>query len=401
MTVKLMRWFEGSRDYRILPEQSEHAVRMLSRAGLKYRKLRMSDDGLSFTLPGGDCKKAEQILKERSIDFEIVGERGIVHLVKKYRKRIGIPVGALLFCAVLFLSEQFVWTLEVDGNNTVPADEILAGLDGLGCGVGSYIPGIDVARLCDEYLLSDPRLSWISVNIRGTSVNVAVREAEIPETFVPENTPYNLVASEDGFVEYVEILRGTPMVEEGALVRKGELLASGIEELKNGLHLVHASGTVTAAVRRSIRVEIPLEDRIKEPTGREYSCKTLNIFGISVEFFDNTENISSEYDKIEYDKAEKERYLCFFNAVEVPISVHETVWREYAAVPVSRTENEARTEAYRQLREKCDAVLADCELVSREVREGLADGVFVIECELTVIKNIAEELPIYTSDGSQ
>lgn len=361
----------------------------------------MSDKGLTFTLPCNDCKRAEQILREGSIDYSVSGEHGIAHLIKKYRKRIGIPIGALLFCAVLFLSERFVWTIEVDGNSLVPADEILARLDGLGCGVGSYIPGIDVARLCDEYLLSDPRLSWISVNIRGTSVSVAVRETEIPESFVPENTPYNLVASEDGFVEYVEILRGTPMVEEGALIRKGELLASGIEELKNGLHLVHATGTVTAAVKRSIRVEVPLEDRVMEPTGREYFCKTLNIFGISVEFFDNTENISSEYDKIEYVKTEKERYLRFFDAVEVPISVRETVLREYTAVPVIRTQSEARAEAYRRLREKCDEELVCCELVSREVREGMADGVFVIECELTVIKNIAEELPIYTSDGSQ
>ncbi len=390
MMLKFTRRIIGSRDYHVASEHSDSTVRLLVSSGADYRSLKRDAEGLSFTLPLHDGISFEELCRERCIPIELVRERGMSTLIKRYRRRLGIPIGAALFVAVLIMSEQFVWEMRVVGNENVTSQEIISALDELGFGVGTFIPSIDFDLLHNEYLLRDDKLAWIAVNVRGTVATVEVRELERPEKKDADDTPYNLVASEDGIIEYVEILRGKPMVSEGMLVRAGELLASGIEDMKHGFKLVHAQGSVIAEVRRSITVEIPLENSVRTPTGREFCEKYLNFFGIGVKFFGNTENLGQEYDKIE-----KETPLRIFGSRALPLSVCETVYREYEYVPIRYTEDEARAEAFKVLHERYEQTLEGCELVSREMTSSLDSGIYRITCNLTVHVDIAREAPIY------
>lgn len=391
MIVKLTRRIMGSRDYHALPEYADDAARLLISSGVDHRNMKRRENGLFFTLSLSDGVAFERLCMNHGIKLTIIRERGIKHLAERYKRRIGIPIGIVLFVTILLMSEKFIWEIRVVGNETVPAESIISELSELGCGVGTYIPSIDFDFLHNEYLLRDDKLSWISVNVRGTVATVEVRELEVPEIKAPPSgVPCNLVASEDGLITEVEILRGSPVIKEGTLVKKGELLASGAQDMKHGIKLTHAEGRVMAEVIRHINVEVPLETTVAMATGREYSEKYFNFFGITVKFFENTENMGAEYDKIE-----KEYPLRFFTLGEVPVSVTETIYLEYEHIPLSYTEDEARAEAYRQLKTECEKALADCELLSRQTSAGLFDGVFRIDCELTVLKDIAVKSPIY------
>ena len=394
MLLNLIRRMKGWRDYRVRGNV-DAAADLLAMSGVEFRFMRRNADELTFSLTHSQCAMIESAFRANFIEYEIEGEHGLPHLLERYKKRIGIPVGAVLFVLILWLSEQFIWSFDVVGNDKISEMEILARLDALGCGVGTYIPSIDFDTLHSEFLLEDDEFAWISVNLRGTHATVEVRELEAHVFDIDEGAPHNLVASEDGVIEYIEILRGQKVVEEQGLVRKGELLASGIEQMKHGLRLTHARGTVLARVTRDILVEIPLEDSVPRATGREFSEKYFNFFGISLKIFANTSNLPENCDKII-----REKQLCFFDAVTVPITVSEAVYREYENVPITRTEDEARAEAYKQLRAQCAEVAKEAELVWREINAGLRDGVYVIECKLTVVKDIAVEVPIYTNQNT-
>ena len=84
-----------------------------------------------------------------------------------------------------------------------------------------------------------------------------------------------------------------------------------------------------------------------------------------------------------------------FDTLELPVSVEETIYREYTTTTEQITEDEAKTEAYRQLRERMDEILSDGELVSREIESGLADAKYVISCKLELLCDIALESEIY------
>ena len=393
MIVKVLRWLRGWRDYRVA-ENIDAAADLLALSGTNFRRMRRSDDTLTFSLEWSQCAIIESAMEANSITYEITGEHGIPRLLRKYKKRIGIPIGVLLFVLIILASEQFIWSFEIIGNENISDRDILARLDALGCGVGTYIHSIDFDKLHSEFLLEDDSFAWVSVNVRGTHATVEVREL-VPHVFdIDESLPHNLVASEDGVVEYIEILRGQKIAREEELVREGELLASGIEQMKHGLRLTHARGTVLARVKREILIEVPLESTVREATGREFSEKYFNFFGFSIKIFSNTSNLPENCDRIV-----REDQLCFFDTVTVPITLSQNIYREWADVPITLTEDEARGEAYRQLREKCAEIAAESELISREINAGLRDGVYVIKCELTVLRDIAIEVPIYTTEN--
>lgn len=390
MFVGIINWFIGSRDYCVSDADADRAAGLLVVSGANFRSMKRREDGLYFSLPLPDCVPVEKIFQGQGIGFTRICEHGVKRLVRRYRRRFGIPVGIGMFIAILWASEQFIWSIDVVGNETVSSAEILDRLENLGCGVGTYIPALDFEKLHAEFLLSDDDIAWVSVNIRGTYATVEVLEIKRNAPVPDEDTPYNLIAAEDGIVTYIEVHRGTVSTEVGMLVRKGELLASGITETTGGFRLVHARGKILAEVKRDIKIEIPLQKMKKVETGNEFIEKSLKILGFSIKFFGNTGNIPSECDKIE-----RENFIRFFDTVEIPVALHETVWREYEYVPETLTEEEARAEAYRQLRTESAKALEGCELISRDLRTGIVGEAYVIECRLGLIADIAVESEIY------
>ena len=85
-----------------------------------------------------------------------------------------------------------------------------------------------------------------------------------------------------------------------------------------------------------------------------------------------------------------------FGVIELPLSVREEIRRSWSEEPVTRTEEEAKAEAYRRFRAECAALTDSAELISREIEAGMQDGAYVIACELRLLKDIAREVPIYT-----
>lgn len=391
MFVKIIRWLFGSRRYLISPCDTDKAAALIMNSGAYFRKMKSTDKGLTFLLSRSDSLSLERIFAKYGIGFEVIRESGLHYLLERYRKRFGILVGALLFSIIVLSSERFIWDMKITGNINITEGEIENRLAALGCGIGTYIPGIDFDRLQNEYLLTYGDTAWISVNLHGTVANVEVIESQNPERAVDESAPYNLVAREDGIISYMEILRGRPIAEENNLVRAGELLASGVEEGKHGFMLVHARGKVLAEVKRKIRIEVPLEETVTGQTGRIYREKYLNIFGISFKFSKSGGIFPAEYDTIE-----TKRKINIFGVVELPMWVETRELYEIAPTTVTYTPDEAKKEAYRRLRYEMVSQLENGELVGRKISAGLADGVYVIECELTLITDIAEKQPIYT-----
>lgn len=401
MIVKLIRQLLGSRDYRICSEDSRRAADMLAKSGADYRDMRMNDGVLTFTAQLRDCVALERIFSNNGVGFEMLGEHGLPRIVKKYRRRIGIPIGAILFVLVMLISERVIWSFEVVGNENVPSEVVLERLDSLGCGLGTYIPSVDFDELHMLYLLEYEDTAWISVNMHGTHAVVEILETKLPETVTDDKVPHNLVAAEDTVIYSIEIHRGVPVVGVGDLVKKGELIASGLVDIKSGYLLAHARGEVKGTVERALHIEVPLENSRFELTGREIREKYFNVFGIRLKFFGNAESLNEKNDKIRYEKTEKKDRLSFFGDIEVPIEISETVYIEYEQVPVFYTEKVARAEAFRQLSDAIRKECADAELLTRETDAGMYDGVFVIDCKLTLICDVAKEQPIYTDNTQE
>ena len=80
----------------------------------------------------------------------------------------------------------------------------------------------------------------------------------------------------------------------------------------------------------------------------------------------------------------------------MPLTVREIVYRETVPVTVTLSKEAAKSEAFRRLREESAALLTHAELIGREVHAELDGNAYVIDCKLTLLAEIAREMPIYT-----
>lgn len=386
MIAKLIDRCIGVRYYKIDCRYSGKVAMLLSKYSVQT-ELNSNGGHIKFSLVSYEGKRFERILTENRVEYEMT-EYGLFKFLSKYKYRPGIFIGMILFLMILSLSRNIVWEIDVSGNDTVLADEIISEMDSLGFKVGSYIPSIDIDKLQVDFLQSDRRFAWVAVNLFGTHATIEVRETMEKPFTLDNDTPHNLIAAEDGIIESVDIYSGTKQVNVGEAIKCGELLASGIVEVGDGFKLIHARGTVYANVGREIHIEVPL-CKTEKIYGERRVCElTLKILGFSFKIFKSNGNLPINCDIIE-----SERNVCFFGRFEVPIKVVETVEREYTFAENTLSVDEAKAEAYRKLKAECANI--DGELVSRDVYSRLEGDNYIIDCKLRVIKDIAVEAEIY------
>lgn len=103
---------------------------------------------------------------------------------------------ALLAVSVL---SRFILTVEVVGSEKVPTAQILSELRRYGGAAGGVRPqGLDRKTIAQQALRGLEGLSWMSINLYGTRLEVVVRDAVEPPELAGEDGYYDIVAETDG-----------------------------------------------------------------------------------------------------------------------------------------------------------------------------------------------------------
>lgn len=175
-------------------------------------------------------------------------------VLHRYKKRYFFFAGlALAVCFVLVMS-QFVWSIEVVGNETVSTAEILQVLDGLGLHKGTFRGSVDARDLKNNALLQLDQLSWLWVDIKGSRATVSVSEKRAAPEILDQSSPCDIVASKAGVIKNFNATAGKSAVEVGQTVLEGQLLISGV--VTSDLMPESTPARYTHAARRSVRAHL-------------------------------------------------------------------------------------------------------------------------------------------------
>ncbi len=306
--------------------------------------------------------KLNRLAQRAQCRMEVVERAGLPTLLWQVRRRYALLLGlALSLCAVGVLS-QFILTVEVEGNESVSAQEILSVMKALGVRPGAYAPEIEENIVCAQALLELPELSWISVNIHGVRAQVEVREKSAKPEIEDTSTPANVVADASGIITRMEVLSGQAMFQVGDTVVEGEVLVSGVIELEGpvyreidlGTLTVHAAATVYARTWRTLTAQAPLESGEKGYTGRSVSRWSLNFFSLRLQFYKNSGISYDMYDKI------KETHSLTLG-VGLPLSITRETLREYTVQAADADADAASTQLRQELEQRLEQILADRE----------------------------------------
>lgn len=387
--------------YREIRADAAYSARLLDlcrELGLAYDRFRGESDGaVRFRMRLHTATRLAQACERRGLPVTIGEPRGLPSYIVRHRTRVGLAVGAFLSVALVICSGLFVWDVRITGNQSLTDHEIRQSLQACGFGVGTSLVGFQADHVENRVLLQNDRISWISINMKGTVAEVQVREAVYrdPE---PVDGPCNVIAGRSGTVERIELEDGNVIVAAGQTVNEGELLVSGLYDSDRlGLRWTHAAAKVYARTVRTVQIEIPLtcEQKVYGSSEGAQSLssafvaeRSVIFFGEEIKFSKKTGNVVGSCDTIRRSVA-----IGRIGNVTLPISV-QTVWyMPYTLEMATRTPAEAEELAYLELARQIGEIPGGAELIRKTITTRLTDEAFVLDCTLVCIEDIAVQRP--------
>lgn len=348
-----------------------------------------ADGGIRLTCSARAAKKLT-----KALPVTVLRRGGLPSLLLRFLRRPGLVVGGLFAVGLLFVSRLFVWDVRVTGNRTMSEAEVVEELKNNGFGIGSYLPDFSAGEVENRVLLTSDRLAWISVQMQGTVAEVQVMERDAKPDGTVATRPADLVARVDGQIELLELYRGNPVVRAGQAVRRGELLVSGIFEHENiGCRFTRAAGRVLARTEHTLTVEIPFSDTEKVCYATEKGDVWLNFFAFTGKISENTGNGSADCDIIE---TVTHPDLWFLQ--NLPVSLRRETRRLWREKTVTRTPEEATGLAYDRLEADLRRLSENAQLLSCKTELVLTDSGVLLECTVSCIEDIAEQVEFDVTD---
>lgn len=329
----------------------------------------------------------KKLLSENGIAVKARRLHGLPAFFYRYRTRVGAFLGAVFAVFLTVLSSNYIWQIDVVGNSRLSDEEVLAVLDAEGVFEGAYIGNIDPLSVANRCVMASDEIAWMSVNIVGNCVEAVVLEHSGKEIDEKDPAPSNIVAKKSGIVTRIEVESGVAVVKEGTVVQEGQLLISGVNQLRDESYIYQpARGKVFVETIGEITVEKSLLSEKKVYSGEVFRTTSYIFFTKSKKFTEDYGNLPLTCDRIET----KERVM-LFGRIPLPIWIVREEYRSFRYEEITLSENEARAAA---LAEAWLALSAG-ELVFAEESYSFEGGVAKVTLRYRMIEDVAENLPLF------
>lgn len=384
-----LAFFTGRVEAEARGGQLESFINQLHRRRIPIRKPRRTEDGtLIFLIPRREFGRLRQPAFKTGTRIRIRKKQGLFMVLRPFRKRWGLAVGFLLFLGMIYYCSCFIWQIEVVGCEETSAVQIKTDLAEMGLKIGAGRK-IDVEPIENRYLTGNEKLSWMSINIRGTTAYVEVREKGVTPEVPDETMPTSIYASRDGVILSIQDYGGFRQVEVGEAVSAGDLLVSGAWTDRYGVrHLTHSIATITAQTYRETEVVVALQETVRQKTGKSRKKYAISFGKLKIPLYFNGKISYNEYDTILMDEPLR------IGSFALPVRFYVERVEEVETVELNRTPEEAAAEAkarlaFYQKDVLADVVIRDCTLYQSETEDAVRIRA-VFECE----EEIGVELPI-------
>lgn len=210
---------------------------------------------------------------------------GMPFFASKYRRRAGVLCGLGIFFAVIGMLSSMVWTIDITSNSKVTDEEILAVLAQAGLKPGVFKDSISAPEIRFFALSRLPDVTYLTVNLIGSSVQVDVTERIDRPEIPTDETPCDVISAVDGQLAVLELYSGTKLHSVGEAVSKGEVLVGGFAELADGsVRFQHAAAYAVINTQISIKSDTAYPNTTLYSKAEEKHT-TLHFFGLDIPLF--------------------------------------------------------------------------------------------------------------------
>ncbi len=229
----------------------------------------LDEERIRLTVLLPDFFRLVQIIRPSGVRMRILSKQGLPFLLSKMYKRKFFAAGIVLFIFLLTAMSSFVWKVEVEGNERIPEEKILAYAREAGVFPGQLkfrVPESD--EIQHRLSMRLPQATWVGFRMEGTRAVITVVEKQEPEEKKERSPgPVHLVARRNALIYDMRVEQGKPVVQVNDMVKKGQLLVSGVYGDSGSERVVGAKGKVWGEVWYDSDVVVPLEQKRKVYTG--------------------------------------------------------------------------------------------------------------------------------------
>lgn len=404
-TFHIIKYVRGYVYVHLTGYATERFLNLCSNRDILLWDLKPAPDGYYFCISVNGYRQLKPILRKTKTKARILARHGLCFHMFRYRKHKIFAGGVVLCGTLLTLCSGYVWNIEVCGNSYLSEDTVVAFLQTEHAGFGSRKADIDCEALEEALRSAYPEVIWTSVKLYGTKLTVELQENLLPEEDyqTADDTPYDIVAAKDGVIASIITRTGTPLVTEGAEVKKGDLLVSGRLEITNddgevtGYLYPGADADVDAFLTYSYTDAINLEYQDKIKTGdkwQNFGFRILN-FQFKNPFFHLPDT--------SFEVTEEDRQLHFTDNFYLPVYFVQYTYEEYQMERITCTDEEAKAlanEHFSQyllnLEQKGIQILEKNVMIEKDNQKYVVRGTVnvkesIVSCQPTEILEITRE----------
>lgn len=252
LIIEFIRYLFGYINFRAYGGFADRFINLCTKDEIPLWNIRNINGNITASTTIEGYLSIRSAARKSGMRLRVTEKKGLIFFLKRNKLRTGLFLGFALSALIITILSQFVWSVSLVGNVTLDDDYILSTFEKYGVCVGSKISSVDTELAAQNAMSEIEKLSWASVNLKGSVMVIEVREkTDAPEIY-DDKTPTNLVAGEDGIILSIDVLYGNEEVKPGSAVLKGDLLISGLISHPDGSEsVIHADGYVKALVKKN------------------------------------------------------------------------------------------------------------------------------------------------------
>lgn len=277
----------------------EDFINFISRQGFVIKNLKKDTIvNYIFDIESKDYIEIKGIAQDKNVKIKVIDGTKEYRLRNKIKKRKAFMVGILAFVGIIYYLSTHIWVININTENYVSPYEIRTYLGNIGIKPGIKKNMLDVFKLENLIQEENKNVVWVRARIEGTKLDVNILERQNPPNIEEDKSPCDLVAKKDGEIQRVYTKSGTSIVEEGQIVKKGDILVRGVQGKEESTYEVKAEGKVMAKTfYEDIKnIKIPKVNRVR--TGNKIVNRYIVVKDKKIYFKKNL-NKFDKYDRIE------------------------------------------------------------------------------------------------------
>lgn len=381
---RVFKYLRGYVIFSTLGGFEENFMNDLIGQGVVLWDIQKSEAGMAACCYPNDYFKIAKAAKSYQVRLRITKKKGLLFRATRYRNRYGIAIGLLAFALFVTIMSNYIWRIEVQGNEMVPSSEIYHIAEELGIKRGAFIPALDLSSIERKALLRLGDLSWIGLNRNGSQITIAVKERVKAPDVVSETSPCNIVAAKSGQIIYAEVRSGQMLKALKDTVKAGEIIVSGLVDDGTGQILYkHSDAVIIAQYPVNKEFSMSYTQTIQRPTGKVINRSYLKVAGISLPLFFALP-LQGDY---EYSESNESISILGF---DTPFGLKKGRYMEFTDEEVIYTQDEAKQKLLAEIKVYEETLLKDGKTISKEIIETPAEAGYTINVQYVMEGDIAQ-----------